>query len=1154
MRGARGLDRALAFERLHVRRMPGFAHGGFELDGLSAGINVVHGPNASGKTTTARALQALLWPSRAPQTAWLRGAVRVGGEAWTVELEAGGARWQREGQDATAPVLPPVDCRDRYFLSLHDLLAVDDGGLAVAIARESAGGYDVAGAARALGMREPNLARAARGERRALDEARRRLREAQERQAALRREEEGLAALRRRRDEAAAAERQVRLLECAVACVEAEAAEREAGEALKAFPAGMAALREDDADRLAELRGRQRGVAGRLRDAESARDRARGEVEAAALPAAGLPERLLPELYARLQEVQAAEREVAAAEQRLAEARRVREEERRRIGAAVEDARLAALDAVGVDELADFAEEAERVAAEWKALMAERGRLGGEEAPADLDAVRDGIRLLSRWLAVDARAVAIARRARAALLAAVMFGLVAVAVLGALVHPAAFALLPVPLLLALAARGDGGSGEARAAYRRDFEALGLGAPERWEEGAVRRLAEELERRLAEGRLAEQRAVRRGEVERLLKELEPRRAELEARRAELIARFGVAPDTAAPVLSWLANRISRWQDADGDVAGAEAALAAGRSSAARSLEAARALLAGYGYEDIAAAAALEGAIRALDRRRERHAAAHQALENAESGIEAARREAAQLAGDVGALLDRLGLGPEDDALVAAWCAKLGEYRAAAGRLERARVEAAAARRALEAEPAYAPELVAGTAAELRARLEEARQVAAERERLAEAVGALEMRIDTAGRAHEVEDALAEVERAETELADARERDVRAAVGAVLVAYVQQATRDHDRPAVFHRARELFARFTRGRYRLDLDAGEPPAFRAFDAVDETGRALDELSSATRVQLLLAVRMAFVEVQEQGLKLPLVLDEALGNSDDVRAHAIVEAVAALAAEGRQIFYLTAQADEVAKWRAFLAGRDEVPHAFVGLAEARRLPAEERLPVVAARAHELPEVPAPAGHDHASYGAVLGVPRLDVCETPIGAVHLWYLIDDPERLHGLLQLGVRTWGELETLARFSSEPGPVIGEALEEARAGARVLETLAELRRIGRGRPVDRQVLVDSGAISARFLDRVADLAASLGGDAARLVAALEEGRLPHFRSEAARKLREYLEEHGYLDANEPLTIEEIRARVLAGFGADVAAGRLTPARLERLLQLA
>jgi hypothetical protein len=287
---------------------------------------------------------------------------------------------------------------------------------------------------------------------------------------------------------------------------------------------------------------------------------------------------------------------------------------------------------------------------------------------------------------------------------------VAVAALGALVHPAAFALLPVLLLLlALAARRDGGAGEARAAYRRDFEALGVGAPERWEESAVRRLADELERRLAEGRLAEQRAVRRGEVELLLKELEPRRAELEARRAELIVRFGVAPDTAAPALSWLANRISRWQDADRDVAGAEESLAASRNAAARSIEAARALLAGYGYEDVADAAALEGAIRALDRRREAHAAARQALQNAEEGIEAAEREATQLAGDVGALFDRLGLGPEDDALVAAWCARLGEYRAAVERVERARGGAAAARSALEAEPEYAPELVAGTAA-------------------------------------------------------------------------------------------------------------------------------------------------------------------------------------------------------------------------------------------------------------------------------------------------------------------------------------------------------------------------------------------------------------------------------------------------------------
>ena len=96
---------------------------------------------------------------------------------------------------------------------------------------------------------------------------------------------------------------------------------------------------------------------------------------------------------------------------------------------------------------------------------------------------------------------------------------------------------------------------------------------------------------------------------------------------------------------------------------------------------------------------------------------------------------------------------------------------------------------------------------------------------------------------------------------------------------------------------------------------PEFTAVDQVERRGRSLDQLSSGTRVQLLLAVRIAFVEQQEQGVKLPLLLDEVLGNSDDERARAIMEAVVELSREGRQIFYFTAQMDEVARWRALFA-----------------------------------------------------------------------------------------------------------------------------------------------------------------------------------------------------------------------------------------------
>ena len=56
----------LFFTRIEVRQMPGFPTGGLCLDNLSPGVNIVYGPNASGKSTLARVIQKLLRPTDPP--------------------------------------------------------------------------------------------------------------------------------------------------------------------------------------------------------------------------------------------------------------------------------------------------------------------------------------------------------------------------------------------------------------------------------------------------------------------------------------------------------------------------------------------------------------------------------------------------------------------------------------------------------------------------------------------------------------------------------------------------------------------------------------------------------------------------------------------------------------------------------------------------------------------------------------------------------------------------------------------------------------------------------------------------------------------------------------------------------------------------------
>lgn len=1146
---------SLRFDRLRVRRMPGI-DSEYGLGELAPGLNVIHGPNASGKTTTARALEALLWPrDAAPPRASLRGALVLGDDTWSVDLDAGRARWQRNGLDADPPAgIPPAASRDCYRFPLHELIVGVDRRLADEILRVSAGGYDLEAAAAALGARD-GASRSAAAHKKAYDDARARLDEARRKQAELREEELRVDALAREAAEAEAAERRTRLLERALAYARAAAEAERARAAFEAYPEAMRALRGDEAARVAELRRRIEAARAALEQAGERRREALAELEGAGLPEGGVAASEVAALRARHDHIRELERIIEANSRELAAATKKRDEERRALGDDVDEARLAAIDAGTVAALETFAEWAEAVRAERAVVRAELALAGEGDVPTDLERVRRAVDLLRAWLRAPGPSAREAHYRRLALAAAVALGLAGVAggVSGVpLLWLAAVAGVAAALLAASGRRGA----DRRAVHREELERLGLGVPAAWEPAAVEEFLERLTERLDRGREAEREARRRAELQARLARLEEAWAELEARRGELAARLGVAPDASAPRLAWLCTRISRWQDANREVAALAAAIEEARSQHAAALREAAARLAPYRYAgQLADGAALKAAIDDLDLRRGRHDAAVAALRDAERAREELARAIAEHEAERRSILERLGLDGLDEEgaerVVADWCREFPAYVAARDRRVSAEGAAAQARSELERTEGFAAELLGRTEDEVADALEEARRRAGELQRIRDEITAIRTRVEGAKRAHDVEEALAGVERCREELRRAREADTVAAIAAALVDHVRGVTRDAHLPQVFLRARALFREITRGRYRLDFSPGDR-SFRATDTVTGVGHALDELSSATRVHLLMAVRIAFVEEQETaGVRLPLVFDETLGNSDDARAEAIMDAILTLAANGRQVFYFTAQPDEVAKWRAMLQRRPEVPASFIDLAHVRRIAAHAGFEPFPAAEPPGAGIPAPRGMTHEEYGRSLLVPALDP-ERGVGAVHLWYLIEDVDALYRALRLGVERWGALRALVegRGSALLDPD-GAVYARAEAAARALERAFDLARIGRGRKVDRAVLADSRAVSDTFLDRVAELCEECGGDARGLVAALARGEVRRFRADALEKLRDYLEEHGYLDEREPLTSKELRLRTLAAVAPELARGLITPERVAWLL---
>ncbi|MCB9535527.1 MAG: AAA family ATPase [Myxococcales bacterium] len=137
-------------QRLHVRHAPGLP-AGVALTDLRPGPNLVVGPNASGKSTLARALRATLWPSAAQPGVTADATWRHGDVALEVSLHGDRATWS-----SPPPPLPDATLSARYRLGLAELLRAGevDARLARALARELAGGYDVDAAQATFGDRK----------------------------------------------------------------------------------------------------------------------------------------------------------------------------------------------------------------------------------------------------------------------------------------------------------------------------------------------------------------------------------------------------------------------------------------------------------------------------------------------------------------------------------------------------------------------------------------------------------------------------------------------------------------------------------------------------------------------------------------------------------------------------------------------------------------------------------------------------------------------------------------------------------------------------------------------------------------------------------------------------------------------------------------
>ncbi len=241
----------MKLERLDIRRLPGIDDP-FALT-VGPAVNLVVGPNASGKSSLARAVRDLLWPARHDGgVRWLRARFRDGETELAVTCDGGAPVWTRGGQPVDPPRLPPPHLADCYRLTAPDLLGPDgdlDRGLAAAIRTEMTGGFDLDGLAATL----PRPRRGATDLVNALNAAREDTARLTRAQDDLATRGAGLQELQERIAAAETAAARTAALAARRDLADARRTRDEATAALEVFPETMAAVRPEDPDTFVQL-------------------------------------------------------------------------------------------------------------------------------------------------------------------------------------------------------------------------------------------------------------------------------------------------------------------------------------------------------------------------------------------------------------------------------------------------------------------------------------------------------------------------------------------------------------------------------------------------------------------------------------------------------------------------------------------------------------------------------------------------------------------------------------------------------------------------------------------------------------------------------------------------------------------------------------
>ncbi|NDV58438.1 ATP-binding protein [Bacteroides sp. 519] len=924
----------MKIKKLTINRLPGFPEGLKGINKLAGNVNIVTGPNGSGKSSTARSIHKLIWWDNVSARYEIDALLNINRETCGIRIDSQGyTRINANGQvhDDFSFVFPK-EFSNQYMLALHDLIHNNDDNLARIIAKEVNGGVDLAKATGRLDYKSsnPNVAQP---RYKYFVEVQKELSKLEAEQSLLLKDEEKLFLLEAEKKQAEEASGYKDLYEKILNFLDARKAYETSRIKLDSFPKAIYKLKEDDYNTI-ETQERKIADIDRyiLEEEKTIRDNWQ-KINSLRIPDKEIPEEVITELSARIENLKTLQQQISSLEREIKNQEVVLNQTGRLIASERELSGLREInleEAGYLNEFIQAANEAEGINAN---LLNEKRRLEKDlielknklTQSISVDNIRKGASILSDWL----KGITSHRQNNLlwVMIALIGWCLLAIAISynakkEAVLLVGGISLLLIPIVVYVNRKNGKQQNSELNVRIADFKKCSLPPPAHWDSVSVTARLQELLNTLdivsAKTDIEEQ--LKKISIE--LEQSQTRLMDIKTEYFRIKENMGMLPENMDLLTSnynsfflFLSN-LSKWQDAVIEVEKLQSEQQTYYNNYFDELGIVNTLFDSLNYTTADNHVQAFSLLQTLKKECETKTRIFNEIISQRNIIELKQKEKDSYQSSLKEIYSRLGLPYGSNKEVYQLNADYHLFRQTQKQATDDLAMVNANEHLLSTHPLYAVYKEMNkeiTTEEVRQKKSEYEYLSARQSEIMREMSDIKARVRERKSKDDIEKALNKKEEALNGLDGLLHNNLKSTTGDLIISHLhEEISLNNDNP-VFKRANKILGAITGNRYKLILGEGRQPTFKAYDNKLNQIQSLDEISTGTRVQLLLAIRLAYIETQENQIKLPVLADELLANSDDERSEAIIQSLIEIS-RNRQLFYFTAQADEVRKWEEHL------------------------------------------------------------------------------------------------------------------------------------------------------------------------------------------------------------------------------------------------